>query len=115
MDVECPYCSATVEVTGLESHVRLFDGDGHGPHGTVPVDGVDNPWQLRLDVSAAARPAVVTDASTSSAPQAGTSGFGSPSAESTVRSVSPSVPSTCSPPTQAGNDRSAVARSLASR
>lgn len=51
MDVECPYCSTTVDVTSLESHVRLFDGDGHGPHGTVPVDGVDNPWQLRLDAS----------------------------------------------------------------
>lgn len=51
MDVECPYCSATVDVTGLERHVRLFDGDGHGPHGTLPVEGVDNPWQLRLDVS----------------------------------------------------------------
>lgn len=51
MDVECPYCSATVDVTSLEHHVRLYDGDGHGPHGTVPVDGVDNPWGLRLDYS----------------------------------------------------------------
>lgn len=51
MDVECPYCSAVVDVTSLEHHVRQFDGDGHGPHGTVPVDGVDDPWQLRLDGS----------------------------------------------------------------
>jgi DNA-directed RNA polymerase subunit RPC12/RpoP len=56
MDVECPYCSATVDVMGLESHVRLFDGDGHGDYGSIPVDGVDNPWQLRLDFSGAPDP-----------------------------------------------------------
>lgn len=52
MDIECPYCSMSVAVTSLQRHVRLADGDGHGPHGTVPVDGVDNPWRVRLDVSA---------------------------------------------------------------
>lgn len=51
MEVECPYCSTAVDVTSLEQHVRSFDGDGHGAHGSVPVDGVDNPWQLRLDFS----------------------------------------------------------------
>lgn len=51
MDVACPYCAMTVDVTSLEQHVRLLDGDGHGAHGTVPVDGVDNPWNLRLDTS----------------------------------------------------------------
>jgi len=56
MDVECPYCSAIVDVTSLEQHVRTFDGDGHGPHDTVPVDGVDNPWQLRLDYCSAPSP-----------------------------------------------------------
>lgn len=53
MRVECPYCSATVDVTGLDHHVRVQDGDDHGPHGTVPVEGFDNPWNVRLDFSAA--------------------------------------------------------------
>lgn len=51
MDVQCPYCSDTVDVTHLERHVRLRDGDGHGRHGTIPVEGFDNPWSLRLDTS----------------------------------------------------------------
>ena len=51
MQVECPYCEAAVDITRLASHVRLMDGDGHGSHGTTPVDGVDTPWQLRLDFS----------------------------------------------------------------
>lgn len=51
MEVECPYCGVTVDVTGLERHVRMFDGDGHGAYGSVPVDEVDNPWHLRLDFS----------------------------------------------------------------
>lgn len=50
MLVECPYCSTEVDVVDLERHVRLMDGDGHGTHGTLPMDDVDNPWQLRLDV-----------------------------------------------------------------
>jgi hypothetical protein len=51
MRVECPYCATEVDVTSLANHVRLAEGDGHGSHGTVPVDGVDNPWNLRVDVS----------------------------------------------------------------
>ncbi|MFB6353304.1 MAG: hypothetical protein ABEJ92_04395 [Halobacteriales archaeon] len=53
MEVRCPYCDEPVDVTSLERHVRLFDGDGHGPHGEVPVEGVDNPWALRVDVDEA--------------------------------------------------------------
>lgn len=52
MQVECPYCRIAVDVTGLERHVRMSDGDGHGAHGSVPFDDVDNPWHLRLDFSA---------------------------------------------------------------
>lgn len=50
MDVECPYCGVTVAVDSLEHHVRTRAGDGHGPSGSVPVEGVDSPWNLRLDV-----------------------------------------------------------------
>lgn len=51
MDVECPYCSTIVGIASLERHVRLAEGGGHGSHGSVPIEGVDNPWQLRLDVA----------------------------------------------------------------
>lgn len=51
MRVECPYCSEIVDVVSLENHVRTRADDGHGERGTVPVDGVDNPWNLRLDIS----------------------------------------------------------------
>lgn len=56
MQVNCPYCQATVEVTQLADHVRMLDGDGHGPHGTTPVDHVDNPWNLRIDVDEKSSP-----------------------------------------------------------
>lgn len=51
MDVECPYCSVTFDVTSLDTHVRSMDDESHGSHGSVPVTGVDNPWNLRIDVS----------------------------------------------------------------
>ena len=43
--------STEVDITSLASHVRLAEGDGHGSHGTVPIEGVDSPWNLRLDIS----------------------------------------------------------------
>lgn len=51
MDVECPYCTARIAVSQLERHVRMYEEDGHGSHGTVPMDGVDNPWNLRIDTT----------------------------------------------------------------
>jgi hypothetical protein len=51
MRVECPYCALEVDVTGLAAHVESEAGGGHGPQGTVPVEDVDSPWNLRLDVS----------------------------------------------------------------
>ena len=51
MDVKCPYCSVTVDVVSLETHVRSMDDEAHGSQGSVPVQGVDNPWNLRVDVS----------------------------------------------------------------
>jgi len=51
MDVKCPYCSVTVDVISLETHVRSMDDEAHGSQGSVPVQGVDNPWNLRVDVS----------------------------------------------------------------
>ena len=51
MRVACPYCAVEVDVTDLVDHVRSEAGDGHGPRGSVPFDGVDNPWNLRLNVS----------------------------------------------------------------
>ena len=51
MQVECPYCATEVDVTSLANHVRLAEGDGHGSHGTIPIEGVDSPWNLRLDIS----------------------------------------------------------------
>lgn len=42
MEVECPYCSKRCDVQGLQNHVRLSDGNGHGEVGTVPDgDGGD--------------------------------------------------------------------------
>lgn len=51
MDVRCPYCSVALDVVSLEHHVRSMDDEQHGPQGSVPVDGVDNPWNLRVEVS----------------------------------------------------------------
>lgn len=48
MNVECPYCSDTMDITRLQHHIRIEDGDGHGEHGSLPVDNVDNPWGLRV-------------------------------------------------------------------
>lgn len=53
MRVECPYCAAEVDVTSLANHVESEEGNGHGPQGTLPFDAVDNPWNLRVDVSRA--------------------------------------------------------------
>lgn len=49
MRLDCPYCSETVNVVDLEGHVRRRDGNGHGAHGTVPVERVDNPWNVRIE------------------------------------------------------------------
>jgi len=51
MRVECPYCGLEVDVAGLAAHVKSEDGRDHGPQGAVPVEDVDSPWNLRLDVS----------------------------------------------------------------
>lgn len=51
MRVECPYCSVSIDVVSLHNHVRASDDAGHGEQGTVPFEGSDNPWNLRLNVS----------------------------------------------------------------
>jgi len=50
MKVACPYCEETVGIDRLADHVRLREGEGHGSSGTTPVDHVDNPWNVRVDV-----------------------------------------------------------------
>ncbi|MFB6207273.1 MAG: hypothetical protein ABEJ05_12185 [Haloglomus sp.] len=51
MEVHCPYCRERVDITQLADHVRLRDDESHGPHDTTPVDHLDNPWNLRVDVA----------------------------------------------------------------
>lgn len=51
MRVECPYCGLEVDVAGLATHVESEEGGGHGPQDTLPVENVDSPWNLRLDIS----------------------------------------------------------------
>lgn len=51
METECPYCDARMDVTRLSRHVRLAADDVHGPYGSVPDAGFDNPWNLRLEFS----------------------------------------------------------------
>jgi DNA-directed RNA polymerase subunit RPC12/RpoP len=51
METECPYCGARVDVTRVARHVQLASDEDHGPHGTTPNSGVDNPWNLRLAFS----------------------------------------------------------------
>jgi hypothetical protein len=36
MDVDCPVCGKTVDKQGLENHMRLTNGMGHGPPGEYP-------------------------------------------------------------------------------
>lgn len=45
MDVECPICGKPCDAQGVENHIRLTNGDGHGPAGRRPgdVDDVDVP------------------------------------------------------------------------
>lgn len=36
MEEDCPVCGKTCDTQGLENHIRLTDGRGHGPAGWMP-------------------------------------------------------------------------------
>lgn len=38
MEEDCPVCGKTCDSQGLENHIRLTDGRGHGPAGSMPAD-----------------------------------------------------------------------------
>jgi len=44
MEEDCPVCGKTCDSQGLENHIRLTNGRGHGPAGSMPADanGVDD-------------------------------------------------------------------------
>lgn len=41
MEKECPVCGKSCDIQGLENHIRLTNGRGHGPAGSMPDEGAD--------------------------------------------------------------------------
>lgn len=39
MEMECPVCGERYDKQGLENHMRLTSGKGHGPSGEMPPEG----------------------------------------------------------------------------
>lgn len=41
MEEDCPVCGKTCDSQGLENHIRLTNGRGHGPAGSMPANATE--------------------------------------------------------------------------